>query len=137
MLFDTQIISANDVAKLTKTVGDAGGSWANSSPSLDVLRRHLWHSNPVPANQVPHDMITMNSRFILRDDYTGETTCYELVYPEDEAPHRGKLSVLSPMGTALYGARIGETVCWMSLAAPEVATVSEILYQPEAAGHKH
>ena len=47
----------------------------------------------------------MNSRFALRDWRTEETIAYELVYPEDEAPPHGKVSVLSPMGMAVFGAR--------------------------------
>ena len=77
----------------------------------------------------------MNSRFALRDHDTGETISYTLVYPEEEAVHEGKLSVLSPMGMALYGARVGEEVCWTSAAGPQVATVTKLLYQPESAGH--
>ena len=49
-------------------------------------------------------MITMNSSFALQDDHTGDTLCYTLVYPEEEAPHAGNVSVLSPMGMVLYGA---------------------------------
>ena len=72
-------------------------------------------------------MITMNSRFELRDEHTGETICCTLVYPEEEAPHDGKLSVLSPMGMVLYGAKVGEKVRWMSDAGPRVATVKKLL----------
>jgi hypothetical protein len=39
------------------------------------------------------------------------------------------------MGMAVYGARVGDEVCWMSPAGPEVATITELFYQPEAAGH--
>jgi len=77
----------------------------------------------------------MNSRFALRDERTGDSICYTLVYPEEDAPHDGKLSVLSPMGMVLYGAKVGEEVCWMSAAGPQVATVEKLLYQPESAGH--
>jgi hypothetical protein len=38
------------------------------------------------------------------------------------------------MGMALYGARVGEEVCWMSAKGPEVATVQRLIYQPESAG---
>jgi regulator of nucleoside diphosphate kinase len=63
--------------------------------------------------------------------------CYTLVFPGEETPGQGKLSVLSPMGMALLGARVGEEVAWMSAAGPEVAVVKNVLYQPEAAGHYH
>jgi regulator of nucleoside diphosphate kinase len=87
-------------------------------------------------DELSDDVITMNSRFVLRDEHTGETIIYTLVYPEEEAPHDGKVSVLSPMGMVLYGAKVGEEVCWMSSSGPQAATVRELLYQPESAGHR-
>ena len=62
---------------------------------------------------------------------------YSLVYPDQAAPAAGKVSVLSPMGMALFGARVGDQVCWVSAAGPEVGRVRQIFYQPEAAGRRH
>jgi regulator of nucleoside diphosphate kinase len=76
----------------------------------------------------------MDSRFALHDGRTGDTICYTLVYPEEEAQLNGKVSVISPMGMALYGARVGEEVVWMAPSSPQIATVKRLLYQPEAAG---
>ena len=137
MLLSTQVTSVSDRERLLQAVDVALNSWATYAPSLDFFRRRLRSSRAVPAAQVPDDVITMNSRFALHDEHTGDTICYTLVYPGEEAPHDGKLSVLSPMGIVLYGARVGEEVCWMSAAGPQVATVKRLLYQPEAAGHHH
>jgi regulator of nucleoside diphosphate kinase len=137
MLLSTQATSISDRERLLQAVDRALSSWVTYAPYLDFFRRQLRRSRTVPAEEVPGDVITMNSRFAVCDDHTGETICYTLVYPEEEAPHDGKLSVLSPMGMVLYGAKVGEEVCWMSAAGPQVATVKKLLYQPEAAGHHH
>ena len=43
-------------------------------------------------------MITMNSRFALRDEHTGDTICYTLVYPEEEAAARRQAVGAEPDG---------------------------------------
>ena len=58
---------------------------------------------------------------------------YTLVYPEDESLRDGTVSILSPMGMALLGARVGEEVHWDSADGPQVARIVELLFQPEAA----
>jgi len=137
MIFSTQTTSLNDRERLLNTVSRAMCSWVTYAPSLFSFRRRLRGSQAVPAEDVPNDLITMNSRFALQDNHTGDTLCYSLVYPEDEAPHAGKLSVLSPMGMVLFGAKVGDEVCWTSADGPQVATVMKLLYQPESAGHHH
>jgi regulator of nucleoside diphosphate kinase len=114
-----------------------GCSWATDAPDLTSFRWHLQRSRTLPAEKVPGDVITMNSGFALRDEHTGDTICYTLVYPEHETLHDGKLSVLSPMGMVLYGAKVGEEVRWMSASKTQVATVKRLLYQPESTGHRH
>lgn len=131
------VTSVSDRERLLQAVDRALNSWVTYAPYLEFFRRKLRRSQVVPTDEVPHDVITMNSRFALRDDLTGDTICYTLVYPEEEAPHVGKLSVLSPMGMALFGAKVGEGLCWMSATGAQVATVKKLLYQPEAVGHHH
>ncbi len=136
MIVDTQpTVSLIDKDRLVAALDRALRSWATYAPYLEFFRGRLRRTRPLPPQRVPDDVITMNSRFAVRDDRTGDILSYTLVYPEDEAPHEGQLSALSPMGMALYGARVGEEVCWMSSTGPQVATVVELQYQPEAAGH--
>jgi len=135
MTLSTQMTSVNDRERLLEAVDRALSSWVTYAPYLDFFRRRLRRSRAVAAEKVPADVITMNSRFALQDEKTGESIWYTLVYPEDEAPHLGKLSVLSPMGMALYGAKVGDEVCWISAGGPQVAVVNRLFYQPESAGH--
>src|SRR4051794_11216813 len=114
MLLNTQMTSVSDRQRLLDAVSRALSSWATYAPYLSFFRERLRRSHAVPNEDVPGDVITMNSRFALRDEKTGDTICYTLVYPEEEASHDGKVSVLSPMGMALFGAKVGEEVCWAS-----------------------
>ena len=134
MLLAKRIVSANDRERLIPVVDRARGSWLTYAPYLDLFRSELRRSRPVAASDVPGDVVTMNSRFLLSHPRGDRTVCYTLVYPEEEAPQLSKASVLSPMGAVLLGARVGEEVCWVSTDGPEVATVEKLLYQPEANG---
>jgi regulator of nucleoside diphosphate kinase len=136
MLHSIQMTSVHDRERLLQAVDRALSSWVTYAPYLDFFRRKLRRSRAISAEEVPEDVITMNSRFGLRDEHTGEIKWYTLVYPEEEAAYDGKLSVLSPMGMAAYGAKVGEEVCWISAAGARAATVKELFYQPESAGHR-
>lgn len=111
-------------------------SWTSYSPCIDPLRAQLRRARVVSPTEVPADMITMNSRFALKDP-DDNVICYMLVYPDSEATQQGRISVLSPMGRALFGARVGEEVFWIGHSGPQVAVVKRLLYQPESSGHFH
>ena len=136
MLLAGRTLSANDRERLIPAVERARNSWVTYAPYLEQFRTELRRSRAVPPSDVPVDVITMNSRFALSHPQGEGSICYTLVYPEEESPQLGKVSVLSPMGAALLGARVGDEVCWISTDGPEVATVQRLLYQPEAAGNE-
>lgn len=128
------IVSIPDRKKLIASIQTARSSWLTYAPYLDAFRAGLGETDAIPPSRVPGDVITMNSRFALRELKTDETVCYTLVYPEDEPLTEGKVSVLSPMGTALLGARVRDVVRWSGALGPRAAEVLRLLYQPEAAG---
>jgi regulator of nucleoside diphosphate kinase len=133
MLCDA-IVTDSDKARVAERIRQARGAWSTYAPLLDWFRAGLDEVASVPPAEVPDDVITMNSRFAVMDLRTGETISYTLVYPEDESVDRGKLCVLSPMGIALLGARVGDIVHWNGATGPGSAKVLRLLYQPEAAG---
>ncbi|HCO24501.1 MAG TPA: transcription elongation factor GreAB, partial [Gimesia maris] len=64
----------------------------------------------------PADIVTMNSTVRLRDLETDELETYTLVYPQDANIKEGKLSILTPIGTAILGYRIGDQLRSRALA---------------------
>ena len=134
MLLTERILSADDRERLIPAVDRARASWLTYAPYLEQFRSQLRRSRGVASSDVPGDVITMNSRFVLSHPGDEAWISYTLVYPEEESPELGKVSVLSPMGVALLGARVGEEVCWIATDGPQAATVERLLYQPEAEG---
>ena len=133
MYWNRRTLSTLDTRKLRDVVDRAERCWMTDVPHLDVLRSAIPRARMAPPAEFPGDVITMKSRFALKNMLTGESGVYELVYPEDQAIHRNKISVLSSAGMALLGTRVGEEVVWTSSAGPEVGLVQKLLHQPEAA----
>jgi regulator of nucleoside diphosphate kinase len=125
--------SAADAERLIAAIDRAASCWLTDVPHLGVFRSVVRRGHVVPPADVPADVITMDSRFAVEDVNTGQSRVYALVYPAEEAIRRGRVSVLSPAGMALLGARVGEEACWMSTAGPQVAKVRRLFHQPETA----
>ena len=137
MLLNNRTISIADREKLLPALDQARQSWLTYAPYLDLFQAELRRTQGVPSQEIPDNVITMNSRFTISESPVGRELCYTLVYPEDEARHLHRVSVLSPIGAALLGARVGEDIAWHSSAGPEAATVRSLLYQPERIRKEH
>ncbi|MDY0041140.1 MAG: nucleoside diphosphate kinase regulator [Desulforhabdus sp.] len=104
---------------------------------LQVLDEELRRAKVVAPTSIPADIITMNSRVRLTDLESGKDVVYQLVFPGDADAGQNKISILAPIGTALIGFRVGDTVEWEAPAGVKRMKIEEILYQPEAAGDFH
>lgn len=115
-----------DHIRLTKLQGQ------RSHPALDEL---LEATDVVRPQEVAPDVVTMRSQLVIADVQTGQRQTITLCYPPDADPASGKVSVLSPVGLALIGTRVGATACWRTPGGEEVAArVVDIVHQPEASG---
>ena len=115
---------------------DTASPAPEASHVIDALMDVLDFADLVPPQAVPGHIVTMRSRVVLMGQAHGSTRRLTLSYPHDDVS--GGLSVLTPLGTALIGARVGEQVNWTGLdGAAHHAVVAAIQYQPEAAGQLH
>jgi regulator of nucleoside diphosphate kinase len=112
-------------------------SMKNSRDDLRGLQAELGHAQLVMPEEVPHDVITMNSQAKLRDLESGEELVYTLVFPQQANIDQGKISVVAPVGTAMLGHRVGDEFEWEVPGGSVRLRVEQVLYQPEAAGHYH
>ena len=89
----------------------------------------------MPSATIDPNVVTMNSTVVLESRPSGERTTLTLVYPKDVDPEQSKVSVLSPVGRALLGARVNDRVHVVvpGYGERELALV-ELTYQPEANG---
>ncbi len=106
-----------------------------SLPVADALNAELDRAQMCTPQNMPHDMVTMNSKVKFRDLTTGEVRVRTLVYPAQMTDSATQLSVLAPVGAALIGLRAGDTINWALPGGTSThLEVLELLWQPEAAG---
>lgn len=112
---------------------------AQTARALELLVTALRSAITVPPGRMPADVITMRSRFVLKDIESGARRQVVLVYPDEERAHEGRVSVLSPLGVALLGLSEGALLVWHlpSGGRPAVLRVESVRYQPEAAAEFH
>ncbi len=101
---------------------------------LRDLEHELERATTVAPEEVPPNVITMNSTARLRDLDTDEVFDYTLVYPREADAQAQKISILAPVGTALLGYRVGDVIEWPIPAGKIRLKVEEVTYQPERAG---
>ena len=101
------------------------------------LQEELRRAKIMSPQEVPSNVVTMNSRVLLRDSDTSEEMTYSLVFPRDADIESGSISVLAPVGTAILGYREGYVVEWPVPSGRRRIYIERILYQPEAAGDFH
>jgi regulator of nucleoside diphosphate kinase len=99
------------------------------------LQQEIERAGEVQPEEVPPDVVTMNSTVRVSDLDSGEKHEYTIVFPPEADAEMGRISILSPIGTALLGYRLGDVVPVARL--KRQLRIDEIVYQPEAAGDFH
>ncbi len=127
-------ITTFDLERLSSLIDGVRAAGPQKKDYLMMLERELERAKVVDPKDIPGDVITMNSAVRVRDLESGEETAYTLVFPADARIEENKISVLSAIGTALIGYRVGDVIEWRVPSGMKRLKVEGILYQPEAAG---
>lgn len=115
------IVSMPDYVRLREIAGDF------------ELGDELDRAIVVPADRMPVNVVTMHSRLIYIDESTGTRREVELVYPDEANPLAGKISVLAPVGSALLGLSIGQSIDWVFPGGKSHRLrVESIVFHPQA-----
>ena len=129
-------VSALDKERLESLIerGFRGESALNESASK-VLRRLRTADLVVPPDEVPRDLVTMNSTVTLADAISGTQWEITLVYPKEHDAADNCWSILSPVGSAVFGLRLHAHVEARRNDLPEADwVVADISFQPETRG---
>jgi len=102
--------------------------------NLDAVLKTAELLNP---EVIPSDVVTMNSRIRIKDMELDEEYICTLNYPGQTYISEENCSILTPMGTALLGSRVGDLIRCDMTHNSITMRVEEILYQPEAACDYH
>lgn len=95
------------------------------------LASELARARLVTAEDIPPDVVTMNSVIRVRDLDADEEMTFTLSWPDAADSISGRINVLAPLGMALLGSRVGAKVKWEVPGGKRQVRVEKILFQPE------
>nr|WP_029927293.1 nucleoside diphosphate kinase regulator [Ochrobactrum sp. UNC390CL2Tsu3S39] len=91
------------------------GLATNVSERLEEIAEELMgeldRAKVVPAKRLPQNVIHMGSTVEFRSN-DGQERRVTLVYPGEADIAQGKISILTPIGTALIGLAPGQSISW-------------------------
>ncbi len=125
-------ITQQDQARLEELLLTAGNE--RERADLAEMAAEINRASVVEASRIPASVVTMHSKVKLQDLDTGEKMVFTLVFPDEANIEAGKISVISPIGTAILGYAAGDEIAWKVPAGTRRIKIEEVLFQPEAAG---
>lgn len=124
------------LSTLFETADEKAWTW------IDELDEKLMNADILDSKKIPNNVVTMNSRVICRlSDRMiegREPSVLTLVYPLDADIGENKVSVLSHVGRAILGRRVGEVITWRGNDGfDRKLKIEKMDYQPEENGDWH
>lgn len=101
------VITASDYARLVKfTEGP------DRTPIAEYLSDELTRASIVDDDKLAADVVRMGSLVTYRDLVSDRTRTIALVFPQEADMARNRVSVLTPIGAALIGLAVGQSIDW-------------------------
>lgn len=100
------IVKESDYQKLMTLIDLSG------TPAALALDAELARADIVSDHKLPPDTVAIGSTVTFEDMDSSAQTTVTLVFPRQADVDSMKISVLSPVGSALIGLRIGGTIDW-------------------------
>ena len=122
-------ISSHDAERLEALLASLPN---RSFPGRDDLEAELARADIVATNDIPPNVVTMNSRVKFRMESSQEAFYLTLVYPQDVDAKGGTISILAPVGSALLGLSAGDEIEWPKPGGGTLrVSIEEVIAQPE------
>ncbi|MBP6872957.1 MAG: nucleoside diphosphate kinase regulator [Bacteroidales bacterium] len=131
------IINKLDYARIRKSIEDARQFKSLSSTDAEKLMNELNSAEIVEPEAIPSNVVTMNSIVKISFLNNDKQIQFQIVYPSKANIKENKISIFSPIATALIGYKVKDEIEWIVPAGLTRIRIDEIIYQPEAAGEYH
>lgn len=125
-------ISSLDAARLERMLDSLS---SRQFPDRDELEAELDRAYIVDPQEIPPDIVTMNSTVTFRVESSDKEFSLTLVYPSEANDSTTKISILAPVGSALLGLREGDEISWPKPGGGLLLVhILKVTYQPERSG---
>jgi regulator of nucleoside diphosphate kinase len=92
----------------------------------EELERELKNAKLVNREDLPADVVRLNSTVVIREEKENKLLELTLVTPEKANIKQRLISIMSPIGTALIGFRKGQQVKWKVPAGKKTFTILDV-----------
>lgn len=100
------VIKNSDFSKLQNLIE------RNDTEAAGFLEAEILGAKVVVDSKLPDDAVAMGSTVTFTRKGSNETTVVTLVYPQQSDMEKKKISILTPVGSALIGLRTGGEIDW-------------------------
>ena len=128
------ILSILDYKRIYNSINEAVESKSISEQEAQSLAKELEQAKIIMPEEMPDDIVTMNSVVKITFLKTEKQVKVKIVYPSEANLKENLISIFSPVAAALIGYKMGDTIDWIVPSGPTQIRIDEIIYQPEAAG---
>lgn len=112
MKYGSLIIDKKEYVYLKRILNISGyAEDLQTKNSIQRLMGELKNAQIVNDSEMPIDVIRFNSKIMVYSE-NGWERSIQLVIPQDKDAKQDKISILTPMGAALFGYSEGDTIEW-------------------------
>lgn len=129
------ILNKLDYARINRCIQVQKELKSISDSETERLLEELKRARIVEPQEVPDNIVTMNSVVKISFPDLNKHVQLKLVYPHEARIQEWKISILSPIAHALLGYKVGDIIEWLVPGGITRIRIDDIIYQPEAAGH--
>jgi len=129
------IVNRLDYLRILKQIDEARLNKTIDVSEAEKLLHELNSAIILDPDKIPGDVVTMNSVIKISFADSGKQQEFKIVYPNDSNFKEKKVSIFSPIATALIGFRVGDLIEWIVPGGLTKIRIDEIIYQPEASGN--
>ena len=128
------ILNKLDYLRIQKCIDEAKQLKSITASESESLMKELNSAEILEPEKIPSNVVTMNSIVKISFLNSNKQIQFQIVYPRQANVREQKISIFSPIATALIGYKVGDEVEWIVPAGLTKIRIDEIIYQPEAAG---
>lgn len=134
---NTILMTETDHKRIHQSIKTARENGNIKKEDFEKLLAELKSAKIVLSEEIPADVVTMNSEVIVHFENNPAKVQFKIVYPADANMKEKKISIFSPVAAALIGYRVNDEIDWLVPSGLTKIIIDEIIYQPEAAGDFH
>jgi len=128
------VVNRLDYLRIQKCINDAKQFNSISASEAESLLNELNSAKIVEPQEIPENVVTMNSIVKISFLNSDKRIEFQIVYPKQANLKENKISIFSPIAAALIGYKVSDEIEWIVPAGITKIKIDKIIYQPEASG---